>query len=80
MKCPKFWKLDLLLIHQNGGINKKGGDKKSKSYFVTLNRAKELCMIENNEIANIVRKYFSCFIQLIKGNNKIQSRCFPDIL
>lgn len=27
-------------------------------YFVTLNRAKELCMIENNEIANIVRKYF----------------------
>ena len=46
------------LIHQNGGINKKGGDKKSKSYFVTLNRAKELCMIENNEIANIVRKYF----------------------
>lgn len=46
------------LIHQNGGIKNKGGDRKSVDYLVSIDMAKQLCMIENNELGNIVRKYF----------------------
>ena len=46
-------------IHQNGGIkNTKGGDRKSKDYFVTLEVAKMLSLVENNDIGLVVRKYF----------------------
>jgi phage anti-repressor protein len=46
-------------IHQNGGIkNTRGGDKKSKDYFTTLDMAKNLALVENNDNGFIVRKYF----------------------
>lgn len=32
--------------------------KKAKTYLLTLDMAKELCMIENNEIGKITRRYF----------------------
>ena len=50
------------LIHQNGGIkNNHGGDRKSIDYILTLDMAKELSMVENNENGMIARKYFiSC--------------------
>jgi phage anti-repressor protein len=35
-----------------------GGDRKSKLYAVTLDMAKELAMIENNERGRAIRKYF----------------------
>lgn len=45
------------LISQNCEI-KKGGDRKSLDYILTLDTAKELCMIENNELGRKFRKYF----------------------
>lgn len=47
------------LIHQNGGIKKShGGDRKSKDYLFTLDTAKSLAMIENNDLGRLVRDYF----------------------
>ena len=47
------------LIHQIGGIKiKHGGDRKSKDYLFTLEAAKSLAMIENNDKGNLVRRYF----------------------
>lgn len=45
------------LISQNG-VFKKGGDRKSLDYIITLDMAKELAMIENNLAGRLVRKYF----------------------
>ena len=45
------------LITQNGVI-KKGGDRKSLDYILTLDMAKELAMIENNPAGRAVRRYF----------------------
>lgn len=45
------------LISQNCEI-KKGGDRKSVNYIITLGMAKELCMIENNEKGKEARRYF----------------------
>lgn len=44
-------------IHQNGGLVN-GGYKSIKEYTLTIDMAKELAMIENNEIGRMVRKYF----------------------
>lgn len=47
------------LIHQNGGIkNGRGGDTKSVDYIITVDMAKELCMVENNDLGKKFRKYF----------------------
>ena len=47
------------LIHQNGGIkNTQGGDRKSIEYIITLNMAKELSMVENNDKGKQARQYF----------------------
>ena len=47
------------LIPQNGGIkNSRGGARKSVDYIITTEMAKELCMLENNEIGRAFRKYF----------------------
>lgn len=45
------------LIPQNCGI-KRGGDRKSFDYILTLDMAKELCMIENNAKGREARRYF----------------------
>jgi Phage anti-repressor protein len=47
---------------KNKQINKRetvrGGDRRSINYHLTLNMAKELAMIENNEKGRVIRKYF----------------------
>lgn len=47
-----------LLIHQNGGINGKGGDRKSVDYILTVDMAKMLAMVENNKQGRLTREYF----------------------
>lgn len=47
------------LISQNCEIKTgRGGDTKSVDYIVTVDMAKELCMVENNELGRKFRKYF----------------------
>lgn len=36
----------------------RGGDRRSKTYLLTLDMAKELCMLENNDIGKKARRYF----------------------
>lgn len=45
------------LIPQNCGI-KKGGDRKSIDYILSMDMAKELAMIENNSTGRAARRYF----------------------
>lgn len=56
------------LIHQNGGINNHGGDRKSKDYILTMGMAKELSMVENNENGRIARKYFIVMEKALRDN------------
>lgn len=51
-----FWVFDSpKLGNQKKG---RGGDRRSIDYHLTLDMAKELAMIENNEIGRAVRRYF----------------------
>lgn len=68
---------DFILIHQNGGIKKRGGDRKSIEYYLTLDMAKELCMVERNERGREARRYFiACEKKLAAKRKAISS---PDI-
>lgn len=58
-------------IHLNGGIkNGKGGDRKSKDYYLTLDMAKQLCMIEKNEIGLLTRRYFISMENTLRNYEK----------
>lgn len=62
---------DFILIRQNGRINGKGGDRRSVEYHLTLDMAKELAMVENNEEGRKVRRYFiRCEKDLYKSDSK----------
>ncbi|EIN2943532.1 TPA: antA/AntB antirepressor family protein [Escherichia coli] len=50
--------VDYILVHQNGGIKGRGGDRRSKEYHLTLDTAKELAMVERNEKGRQIRRYF----------------------
>lgn len=47
----------IAIAHQNGGANNRGGNNKV-DYILTLDMAKELSMVENNELGRKFRKYF----------------------
>lgn len=51
---------DFDLISQNSEIKKqgRGGDRRSTDYHLSLNMAKELSMVENNEQGRAARRYF----------------------
>lgn len=41
-----------------GNQRKRGGDRKTVEYFLTIDMAKELAMLENNDAGKRVRRYF----------------------
>ena len=41
-----------------GNQTGRGGDRKSKAYYLTLDTAKEIAMVENNEQGRAARRYF----------------------
>ncbi|WP_334320186.1 antA/AntB antirepressor family protein [Gilliamella apicola] len=45
-------------INNEQRTTKRGGDRKSIDYILTIGTAKELAMIENNEHGRAIRKYF----------------------
>lgn len=49
---------DFILVSRNGETKGKGGDRRSAEYHLTLDTAKELAMVENNEEGRKVRRYF----------------------
>jgi len=49
---------DYLLVSQNNEIKGRGGDRRSIDYFLSLDMAKELCMVERNERGKQARAYF----------------------
>ena len=77
---------DYILICQNGQIKTgQGGDRRSKEYYLTLDMAKELAMVEKTEVGRQVRKYFiQCESQIYKGlksqtidiQKKLDDDCF----
>ncbi len=64
---------DFILIRQIGRIKKHGGDRRSKDYWLTLDMAKMLGMLENNDKGDQVRTYFlDCEKQLIEKHKQEQ--------
>ncbi len=62
---------DFILVSQNGEIKGKGGDRRSIEYHLTLDTAKELAMVENNDEGRKVRRYFiNCEKMLHKSDSE----------
>ena len=65
------------LIPQNGGIKKRGGDKRSCHYFITLDMAKELAMVERNQKGRQARRYFIECEKQLKDHNQLPTPTVP---
>ena len=63
------------LVSQNCEIKTgRGGDTKSVDYIITVDMAKELCMVENNELGRKFRKYFIEAEKKLKEIKEISSK------
>lgn len=49
---------DFALVFQNRQTKGRGGDRRSQDYLLTIDMAKELAMVENNEQGRQARRYF----------------------
>lgn len=68
--------VDFVLFDSPNLANQKkgrGGDRRSIDYHLTLDMAKELAMIENNEIGRAVRRYF------IQAEKELRQRIIADL-
>lgn len=58
-QCQLIENVDYVLVRQNGRINSgRGGDRRSINYFLSIDAAKHLAMMERNEIGKQVRQWF----------------------
>jgi phage anti-repressor protein len=65
-------KLDQL---ESGWVTKRGGDRRSKDYGLSLNMAKELAMVERNDQGRAIRRYFiQCEDELYRSVPEIAAR------
>ena len=65
--------IDYVCHSQKCETQRKNGQKGitvKSEYKITLDMAKQLCMIENNEVGNICRRYFILIERLLKDNVK----------
>ena len=53
---------------------RRGGDRRSIDYHLTLDMAKELAMIENNEVGRQVRRYFIQCENTLRANLRDRAR------
>lgn len=69
IKVYKFAEtIDFTLLAPNGET-KFGGDTRSVNYSITMDMAKQLCMIEKNDTGIFTRRYFILMEDLIKRND-----------
>lgn len=76
-------KHDFIRFHNFVKADKNGlGNKTTSEYYITLDMAKELCMVENNEIGRKIRRYFieteKRYRTIINSNNNTNQ--FIDIM
>lgn len=63
---------DFVLVSENSEIKGKGGDRRHRDYLLTLDMAKELSMVENNEQGRAARRYFiRCEKQALAGQQAL---------
>ncbi|MFQ0831053.1 antA/AntB antirepressor family protein [Serratia fonticola] len=60
---------------ESGWVSKRGGDRRSKDYGLSLGMGKELAMVERNEQGRAVRRYFiQCEEELHRSAPEVASR------
>lgn len=62
--------VDFSMVTPNGETKQKakGGDTRSKDYILTIDMAKQLCMIEKNDIGSLCRRYFILMEKAVRQN------------
>jgi phage anti-repressor protein len=60
---------------ESGWVTKRGGDRRSKDYSLSLSMAKELAMVERNDQGRAIRRYFiQCEEELYRSVPEIAAR------
>ncbi|MGV4439914.1 antA/AntB antirepressor family protein [Ornithobacterium rhinotracheale] len=80
-----FAKMGESKVIEKENFTNAGGDRRSINYFLTIGMAKELCLLQNNEIGRAYRKYLIAFeenakkqfIQMPKSINVFGMEALP---